>query len=120
VCRIERKLVHRSQQSEWLYLAHDNADNHDAYDDSVRNHDTDNHAFTRDHDCNDDRSIRFITHNVVDGESWLKFKSERADAIGGMGGTKVDSQDLQSLSWGPDAEPEPIDGGHGKAGPDST
>ena len=30
-----------------------------------------------------------ITHNGVDVDSWLKFKSERADAIGGMGGTEV-------------------------------
>ncbi len=25
-----------------------------------------------------------ITHGVVDVDAWLKFKSERADAIGGM------------------------------------
>ena len=30
-----------------------------------------------------------ITHNVVDVDSWLKFKSERADAIAGMGGVNV-------------------------------
>ena len=30
-----------------------------------------------------------ITHDVVDVDTWLKFKSERADAIGRMGGTAV-------------------------------
>ena len=30
-----------------------------------------------------------ITHGVVDVESWLSFKSERADAIAGMGGANV-------------------------------
>ena len=30
-----------------------------------------------------------ITHSVVDVDAWLKFKSERADAIGEMGGTNV-------------------------------
>jgi hypothetical protein len=30
-----------------------------------------------------------ITHSVVDVDAWLKFKSERADAIGGIGGTNV-------------------------------
>ncbi len=30
-----------------------------------------------------------ITHDVADVDTWLKFKSERADAIGGMGGTNV-------------------------------
>lgn len=30
-----------------------------------------------------------ITHNVVDVDGWLKFKSERADAIAGMGGVNV-------------------------------
>jgi hypothetical protein len=30
-----------------------------------------------------------ITHNVVDLERWLSFKSERADAIAGMGGRDV-------------------------------
>jgi hypothetical protein len=30
-----------------------------------------------------------ITHDVVDVDAWLNFKSERADAIGGMGGTQV-------------------------------
>jgi photosystem II stability/assembly factor-like uncharacterized protein len=30
-----------------------------------------------------------ITHRVVDVDAWLNFKSERADAIGGMGGTNV-------------------------------
>ena len=30
-----------------------------------------------------------ITHNVVDVDKWLQFKSERADAISGMGGANV-------------------------------
>ena len=30
-----------------------------------------------------------ITHNVGDVETWLTFKSERAKAIGGMGGSNV-------------------------------
>ena len=30
-----------------------------------------------------------ITHSVVDVGNWLKGKSERADAIGGMGGANV-------------------------------
>ena len=30
-----------------------------------------------------------ITHAVVDVDKWLEFTSERADAIGGMGGTNV-------------------------------
>ena len=30
-----------------------------------------------------------ITHNVVDVDNWLQFKSERADAIAGMGGANV-------------------------------
>ena len=30
-----------------------------------------------------------ITHNVVDVDKWLKGKSERAEAIAGMGGTNV-------------------------------
>jgi hypothetical protein len=30
-----------------------------------------------------------VTHDVADVEAWLQFKSERADAIGGMGGTDV-------------------------------
>ena len=30
-----------------------------------------------------------ITHDVVDVDTWLGFKSERADAIGRMGGTDV-------------------------------
>ena len=30
-----------------------------------------------------------ITHNVADVERWLQGKSERADAIGAMGGTNV-------------------------------
>jgi hypothetical protein len=30
-----------------------------------------------------------ITHGVVDVDNWLRFKSERADAIGGMGGANV-------------------------------
>jgi hypothetical protein len=30
-----------------------------------------------------------ITHNVVDVEQWLKGKSERAEAIGDMGGANV-------------------------------
>ena len=31
----------------------------------------------------------FVTHDVVDVDTWLTFKSERADAISGMGGTHV-------------------------------
>jgi hypothetical protein len=30
-----------------------------------------------------------ITHGVVDVDNWLKFKAERADAIGAMGGRNV-------------------------------
>lgn len=30
-----------------------------------------------------------ITHNVADVENWSKFKDERAEAIGAMGGTNV-------------------------------
>jgi hypothetical protein len=30
-----------------------------------------------------------ITHSVIDVDNWLKFKSERADAIAGMGGANV-------------------------------
>jgi len=30
-----------------------------------------------------------ITHSVVDVDTWLQFKSERADAISAMGGTNV-------------------------------
>jgi hypothetical protein len=30
-----------------------------------------------------------ITHSVVDVDNWLKGKSERANAIGGMGGANV-------------------------------
>ena len=30
-----------------------------------------------------------ITHDVADVDAWLQGKSERADAIGGMGGTNV-------------------------------
>jgi hypothetical protein len=30
-----------------------------------------------------------ITHNVVDVDRWSTFKSERAEAIGGLGGTNV-------------------------------
>jgi hypothetical protein len=30
-----------------------------------------------------------ISHKVVDVEKWLSFKSERAAAIGGLGGTNV-------------------------------
>jgi hypothetical protein len=30
-----------------------------------------------------------ITHDVADVETWLTFKSERADAISGMGGSQV-------------------------------
>lgn len=30
-----------------------------------------------------------ITHNVVDVDKWLKGKSERAEAIAGMGGSNV-------------------------------
>jgi hypothetical protein len=30
-----------------------------------------------------------ITHNVVDIETWLQFKSERADSVAAMGGSNV-------------------------------
>ena len=30
-----------------------------------------------------------ITHNVADVDRWLQFKSERADAIAGLGGRNV-------------------------------
>jgi hypothetical protein len=30
-----------------------------------------------------------VTHSVADLDNWLKGKSERADAIGGMGGANV-------------------------------
>jgi hypothetical protein len=30
-----------------------------------------------------------VTHDVVDVDKWLQFKSERADAIGEMGGSNV-------------------------------
>lgn len=30
-----------------------------------------------------------VTHNVVDVDQWLQFKSERADAVGALGGTNV-------------------------------
>jgi hypothetical protein len=30
-----------------------------------------------------------LTHSVADVDNWLKGKSERADAIGGMGGANV-------------------------------
>lgn len=30
-----------------------------------------------------------VTHNVVDVDKWLQFKSERADAIVAMGGSNV-------------------------------
>jgi hypothetical protein len=30
-----------------------------------------------------------ITHDVADVDTWLKFKSERADAVSGMGGRHV-------------------------------
>ena len=30
-----------------------------------------------------------ITHSVVDADNWLQFKAERAEAIGGLGGTNV-------------------------------
>jgi hypothetical protein len=30
-----------------------------------------------------------VTHGVVDVEAWLQYKSERADAIGALGGTNV-------------------------------
>jgi hypothetical protein len=30
-----------------------------------------------------------ITHNVVDVDKWLQFKSERADAIAALGGSDV-------------------------------
>lgn len=30
-----------------------------------------------------------VTHNVVDVDTWLQFKSERADAIAALGGSNV-------------------------------
>ena len=30
-----------------------------------------------------------ITHDVADVDNWLQYKSERADAVGGMGGSNV-------------------------------
>ncbi len=30
-----------------------------------------------------------VTHNVVDVDKWLEFKSERADAIAALGGSNV-------------------------------
>ncbi|CAN5274103.1 hypothetical protein BH18ACT4_BH18ACT4_06160 [soil metagenome] len=30
-----------------------------------------------------------VTHDVVDVETWLGFKSERADAVGALGGSNV-------------------------------
>lgn len=30
-----------------------------------------------------------VTHNVADVEKWLSFKSERAEAIAGLGGSNV-------------------------------
>ena len=30
-----------------------------------------------------------VTHNVVDVDAWLQFKSERADAIAALGGSAV-------------------------------
>ena len=30
-----------------------------------------------------------VTHNVADVDTWLQFKSERADAIAGLGGSNV-------------------------------
>ena len=30
-----------------------------------------------------------VTHNVVDVDKWLEFKSERADAIAALGGSRV-------------------------------
>ena len=30
-----------------------------------------------------------VTHNVVDVDRWLQFKSERADAIAALGGSNV-------------------------------
>ena len=30
-----------------------------------------------------------VTHNVVDVDKWLQFKSERAEAISGMGASNV-------------------------------
>ena len=30
-----------------------------------------------------------VTHNVMDIAKWLQFKSERADAIGSLGGSNV-------------------------------
>jgi hypothetical protein len=33
-----------------------------------------------------------IAHSVADVEQWLGFKAERAEAIGGLGGTNVVDQ----------------------------
>src|SRR5258708_40177524 len=33
-----------------------------------------------------------VTHSVLDLDNWLKGKSERADAIGGMGGVNAGGQ----------------------------
>lgn len=30
-----------------------------------------------------------VTHNVIDVDTWLQFKSERADAIAALGGSNV-------------------------------
>jgi hypothetical protein len=35
-----------------------------------------------------------ITHNVADVDKWLSFKSERAEAIGQIGGTNVEEYAL--------------------------
>ena len=46
-----------------------------------------------------------VTHNVVDVDKWLEFKSERADAIAALGGSNVVdhvSQDgSKPLRWPP-------------------
>jgi hypothetical protein len=34
-------------------------------------------------------SRTLITHDVADVDTWLQYKSERAEAIGGMGGSNV-------------------------------
>ncbi len=59
VCRGERKLVHRYQQSGGHQLVHDDSDHHTTNDDSsyVRDHDTDYDAFTCDHDSDDGGSL---------------------------------------------------------------
>jgi hypothetical protein len=41
-----------------------------------------------------------ITHSVVDVDTWLGFKAERAEAIAGLGGTNVvDHVALDGSPW---------------------